>query len=131
MTTKTKKVAHITPTAELVEWVKATCPFEGCDHKFCAPAIIDPITQYSLKITKCIEMRNGIAWVGKIYKNSKPIINVENDGNGGCNFYSPINSTDGWTEIDAFVASAKEAFPVSYEAEDCLTGFLDAISQTA
>lgn len=134
MATKTKsKVSHITPTEELVEFAKATCDFEGCDHKFCAPVAIESIKSYSVKVTKSLELRTGIAWVGKIYKDGMHILDVENDGWGGCNLYHPTQATaEGFAEMWAYIESAKVAFPdVKFEQEDCLTQFLDVISQIA
>jgi signal transduction histidine kinase len=96
--------------------------------EFSVPATIEPVKQYAFTLEYCHEGRDGYLWAGHIWHLGKKIIHVQNDGNGGPNWYDPVTAGDR-ESVKAYIAAAKEAFPtVQYEAEDALTSFLDTIA---
>jgi len=128
MDTKNKNTP-IQPTEELVQKVI------DAGEDWCAPTHVSHIAEYSLRITWAKENRNGVVWTGILYKGERPILTVDNDGNGGCNSYHQIPgaqyaSRTEWHALrQAFVDDCAKAYPSErYEVEDTAVSFLDLIS---
>ena len=97
--------------------------------EFVVPRTIAPVKQYAFTLEYCHEGRDGYLWAGHIWHDGEKVIHVGNNGDGGPNWYDPVDRSDR-ESVKAYVAAAKEAFPtLKYEAEDALTAFLDTISE--
>ena len=79
---------------------------------------------YSMKILETTEHSRGICWTGIIELNDKPIVKVENTGNGGAKDYDYVDKDS----YEKLVKLAEQAYPDSYEPLDILVSYLDVIS---
>ena len=68
------------------------------------PADIEGASHYRVKALRMFEHSRGVAWKASIYYNNKKIGQVDNDGNGGCNFYT-FNTPDIRRAYESFVQS--------------------------
>ena len=119
----------VRPTAELAE--KAVKAGEG----WCVPENLDELSEYSLDILNSHEHRNGVYWEAILYKGDRPVLWVDNEGNGGPNSYHPIPGVEyadrsEWrTLLNEFVEATQRAYPgTRYETEDHFCSFLDLIA---
>lgn len=95
--------------------------------EFSVPATIAPVKNYAFTLEYCHEGRDGYLWAGHIWHLGKKVIHVQNNGDGGPNWYDAVDNDR--EVVKAYIAAAKEAFPtLKYEAEDALTSFLDTIA---
>ena len=78
----------------------------------------------SLIITGNVETSRGICWTADLKIDGKTVATVENEGNGGCNRYSPKNKSL-YSEL---VETAKLAYPKNPEPLDTLVAYLDVMS---
>lgn len=130
-TTKTKrpKPQPKKPTQMMVDAIIASCDFPDCDHDFCAPDNLEPIKDYSIKITNSFGTMDGDYWEGIIMLNDQPIINAFNEGQGGPNLYHQMGDLP-YDVVADYLKAAKEAFPrLRFEPEEALTFFLDVCYQ--
>ena len=113
------------PTKEMVKAILESCVDEDCEHTWCAPDHLEPVSMYSIVIKRSHATRDGLYWSGIIYRNDKPFLEVEQDGQGGPNRYSPVLGED-QSAVKQYELDARAAYPrVKYEAEDALTSLLD------
>lgn len=103
------------------------------ETEWCAPENLEPLKIYSLKIKYSRNHRDGNFWEGVLSKNNKPIMAVENRGDGGCNFYYSIKKDEYWSP---FEAEFEKITSLAYPKETCATSrkdiaiaFLDLVQQ--
>jgi hypothetical protein len=75
------------------EWAKSLIPTD-----------IDGASHYRVKALRVFETSRGVAWKASIHYNNKKIGQVDNDGNGGCNFYT-FNTPEIRHAYESFVRS--------------------------
>lgn len=113
----------------MVKAIIEACDFKDCDHAFCAPDNLEPVSKYSIVITKSFTTHDGYYWEGDIYLEGQPIISTYNEGCGGPNYYHAMAGHDRGV-VDAYIAAAREAFPrLQWEPQEALTCFLDMCFQ--
>ena len=84
------------------------------DFKMPTPAIACP---YRMKTTQMMQMRNGVAWTADLYLGNTKIGNIEQEGNGGCDWVDIIDR-DQRTAWDNW---CKAAFPGDASAWESAT----------
>ena len=128
--TKPKKAKKplVSPTQELCNELLTRCE----EMSYCVPTDVQAIKDYALKITFSRNTRDGNYWEAILYKNEVAILEVENRGDGGCNFYNPIkgSSNSSWgKDLREFEEASKNAYPSKKYCQDELAiSFLDIIS---
>ena len=129
-TTKSKKAAKplVSPTQELCNELLTRCE----EMSYCVPTQVEAIKDYALKITFSRNTRDGNYWEAILYKNQIAILEVENRGDGGCNFYNPIkgiNNSFWGKHFREFEEASKNAYPnEQYIQDELAISFLDIIS---
>ena len=127
-TTKTKKATKplITPTQELCDQLITRCE----EMSYCVPSNVEAIKEYALKVTFSRNTRDGNWWEGKLYKNGTAILQVENRGDGGCNFYNGVKDNTSWgKDLREFEEASKNAYPnEQYIQDEIAISFLDIIN---
>lgn len=121
-----------TPTPAHVDAAKAVCDYPDCDHEFCAPVDVAPLTDYALEITASHDALDGVYWEGYLYRTGEKVLVVGNRGDGGPNIYCGDRTitTDWHAAHREFLAAAKAAFPtVTFEQDDCAVAFLDLVAE--
>ena len=128
--TKPKKAKKplVSPTQELCNELLTRCE----EMSYCVPTDVQAIKDYALKITFSRNTRDGNYWEAILYKNEVAILEVENRGDGGCNFYNPIkgsNNSSWGKDLREFEEASKNAYPSEKYCQDELAiSFLDIIS---
>ena len=126
MTTKTKKQL-VTPTEEIQTRLN-----NDVWSNWCVPTNLTPLKPYALVIVHSRNHRRGNHWEAKLYKDGKPIIFVENEGNGGCNRYYGLKKDEFYSPFEKeFEKAAKLAYPdekYASSAKDMAVAFLDLVS---
>jgi|GEM_PF-5866387 len=125
----TPKKKLIRPTEELAQMAIAA------GEDWCTPKDISLVAEYALDIRTCHERYDGVFWDAILYKGDRPILWVENDGNGGCNSYHPIPGVPyadrhEWHALLAeFEEASRQALPDrQFEQWDHICSFLDLIA---
>lgn len=126
MTTKTKKQLA-TPTEEV-----QTLLNNDVWSNWCVPTNLEPLKPYALVVIKSHNHRRGNFWEAKLYKDGKPVMFVENMGEGGCNNYYSIKKGEYHSPFEKeFEKATKLAYPDekhSSSAKDMAITFLDLVS---
>jgi len=114
----------VTPTQELCDLVST-----HSDSGYCVPTNVTALEEYALKITFSRNTREGSWWEGKLYKNGKAILEVENRGDGGCNYYNGVKGNTSWgKDLREFSQASENAYPnEQYIQHEIAISFLDII----
>lgn len=118
------------PNQQIVDFLRDNCPFEWCakdGHKLCTPTTLDGVDEYAVRITSQHDGRDGLSFVGKVYRNGVAVMSVSNSGDGGPNYYETLKgqSFEVYRQNHAdYKAVAQRAFGEGYEREDLLTEWL-------
>lgn len=85
------------------------------------------LAEYRFRLTGQLETHDGIAWTGIISRNGEDVVNVEQEGRGGSNFYFPTTAgAEGYAKVKEYLAVAKRAYSgLEYEQADHATAILD------
>ena len=130
MATKSKKKnTRIRPTKAHADAMRAA------GEHWCAPTHVEHIAEYSFEIGSEHEHYSGIYWEGTLYKGDRPILAVEDEGNGGCLAFHPSSEATyednrEWQRLhEEFVRSANLAYPdKEWENDGRAVSVLDAIA---
>jgi hypothetical protein len=124
-----QKKELIRPTEELAQKAIAS------GEEWCTPKDVSLVAEYALDIRTSHERYDGVFWDAILYKGDRPILWVENDGNGGCNSYHPVPGAEysdrhEWhTLLREFEEASRKALPDNqFEQHDHICSFLDLIA---
>jgi hypothetical protein len=98
-------------------------------EEWCAPTHVEHIAEYSFEIDSEHEHYDGIFWEGTLYKGDRPILHVEDRGDGGPLRFDPsleatYEDNREWRVLhEEFVRADKE-----WENDGRAVSFLDAIA---
>lgn len=113
-----------TPTEEIQtqlkndEWVS-----------YCVPTNLTPLKPYALEMVYSRNHRRGTQWKAKLYKDGKPIMFVENEGDGGGNRYYGIKKDVYRSPFEKeFEKATSLAYPDREESKDVAVTFLDLVA---
>lgn len=132
MATKSKKKQTRTrPTQAHADAVRAA------GEDWCAPADVSPIADYSFEIGATHQHHDGVYWEGVLYKGDRPILLVEDRGEGGALYFHPAGEAEyadkgEWRMLhDEFQRACDLAYGRGYENDGRAVSFLDAIANYA
>lgn len=122
----------VTPVQKHVDLLTRQLEAEAysIDVSWLLPQDLEPLANYAFVCREQIDTGRGVHWVGLVYCDGVPVFEVENRGDGGCNWYYDIATGFGSGEaIENFKAACRIAFPDDYEAQDTAITFLDAVNE--